>query len=681
MRGVAFAIIVSLLVATPASAQKFGETVHVDIVEVPVTVVDRDGRSVRGLTKANFELYDEGKRIPIDYFEAIDIAAATAASTGAALPPVTTRNFLLMFDLENSSPGAIVRAQAAAKQFVTDGLAPHDLVAVAVFTAERGAQLLTSFSTDRALIARAIETLGDTRQFRIGDPLMLSVVLPERTSSTIRPKEDLGQVFAEEAVAQNTAAQRANDAELRNRLRVQLNQFGRIAHVLNRLHGQKQVILLSEGFDARLVQGRDDLGSQESKAEIDQILSGRGYSVDTDQRFGNTAASRDVAEMAALFRRADVVLHAIDIAGLRSDSKASNESLSLLTTPTGGTVFKNANDLGANFRRMLKQQEVIYVLGFNAKSTGKPGRFHDLKVKTVEARVSRVSHRPGYFEEPVELTDLEKTLTMAEILTSDIEIEDVPMTLSTSPIPGRDGKARIPVVVEINGPRLLDEITGSTVTASLFLYAFDRQGRVADHLQQRIALDLAQAGDSIRTGGIRYYGTLRVPAGDYAVKAMVRVEETGFIGFTRADVPVPAFDRATVLPPLLFEEPRQWVMLAGAARGDEFPYPYTAGETQYVPRNNPKLQAGGEYKLALFLYRIPVEGLGLEPSVTSRDGSQTHVANVALLGRTAADEHGGTMLLLSFKPEGLKSGEYDLQLAVKTPGGTPSLVSMPFILR
>ena len=50
----------------------------------------------------------------------------------------------------------------------------------------------------------------------------------------------------------------------------------------------------------------------------------------------------------------------------------------------------------------------------------------------------------------------------------------------------------------------------------------------------------------------------------------------------------------------------------------------------------------GEYKLALFLYRVPVEGLGLEPVVTSADGATTQAADVKLLGRTAADERGGS---------------------------------------
>jgi VWFA-related protein len=665
----ALAAIFAVAIALSAGAQKFGETLQVDVVEVPVTVVDRDGRAVRGLTKEHFELYDDGKRVAIDYFEVVDIARVIAQSDGETpLPPVTTRNFLLIFDLESSAPGLIARAQEAAKEFIAGGLTRHDLVAVATFSAERGVQLLTSFTADRELVTRAINTLRNPQQFRVADPLMLAALPAE-------------PIVADDEATVNLAAQRFNDVEMRNRLRVQLNHFGRIAQVLDRLHGQKQIVLLSEGFDGRLVHGREELTSQQSDQEREQIFAGEGYRVDNDQRFGNTGAKRDLSEMAELFRRSDVVLHAIDIAGLRSERTSSNESLSLLTTPTGGTVFKNANDLGENFKRMLRQQEVVYVLGFNAKGTGKPGRFHTLKVKTVNAPAARVVHRSGYSETRSELTDLETVLTLSEIITTDLPIDDVPLAISTTAIPGPDGKARVPVVIEIPGPRILEDVPGSTATATLFVYAFDRNGRVADHLQQRIALDLARTGDTLRASGIRYYGTLRVASGDYAIKALVRVEESGHIGFARTDLPVPSFEQAVVLPPMLFEEPRQWVMLTGAARGDDYPYPFAAGNAKYVPRSNPELRNDSEYKLALFLYRMPVEGLGLEPVVTSRDGSRKRAANVSLLGRTSADEHGGTKLLFSFKPEGLQSGEYELQLSVKAPDGAASLVSMPFILR
>src|SRR6185436_12166554 len=107
--------------------------------------------------------------------------------------------------------------------------------------------------------------------------------------------------------------------------------------------------------------------------------------------------------MGELLRRSDVVLHAIDIKGLRTDvdasaglKRSSNEGLYLLTRPTGGEVFKNANDLSSSFRSLLKRQEVVYILGFQASGSN-PGRFHSLKVK-VKMPGATASHRSGYYE-------------------------------------------------------------------------------------------------------------------------------------------------------------------------------------------------------------------------------------------------------------------------------------------
>src|SRR5688572_8799205 len=133
------AAVLALALAAAVYAQTIAETMQVTIVEVPVTVVDRDGNAVRGLTAANFELTDDGKRVPIEYFETLDLPAITAEAERkreeAPLPPAATRHFLVMFDLANSSPGTIVRSGEAAKQFVEEQLGERDVAAISVFTA------------------------------------------------------------------------------------------------------------------------------------------------------------------------------------------------------------------------------------------------------------------------------------------------------------------------------------------------------------------------------------------------------------------------------------------------------------------------------------------------------------------------------------------------------------------
>ena len=61
--------------ATSAIAQ-MKETVNVNVIEVPVSVVDSSGNPVRGLTAANFEVYDGGKKQAITSFEYAELPFA-----------------------------------------------------------------------------------------------------------------------------------------------------------------------------------------------------------------------------------------------------------------------------------------------------------------------------------------------------------------------------------------------------------------------------------------------------------------------------------------------------------------------------------------------------------------------------------------------------------------------------
>jgi VWFA-related protein len=676
-------------------AQRVAETVQVTVVEVPVTVVDRDGNSVRGLTKENFEITDDGKKVPIEYFEVVDLPAITAAASQqqqeTPLPPSATRHFLLMFDLANSSPGTINRASAAAKDFVDSQLGDRDLAAVATFTSEKGARMITNFTRNRNLLVNAIETLGHPSYFKVADPLMISAVrntaMADVGTGGGEGKAGVQAVEAEMARESQVVESRTRDGEMRDRLRIQLTNMGSVARTLDRLTGQKQIILLSEGFDATLITGREDLGSSEAKAENNDVLTGEVWNVDSEKRFGSASGNRDIEQMAELFRRSDVVLHAIDIKGLRGSTDASSmsggskgksfESLFLLTRPTGGTVFKNGNDLRDNFAKLMKQQEVVYLLGFQAKA-GNRGKFHALKVKTVNAR-GRVTARAGYYE-PAGLTEMERVFTLADILMTDAPIDDIDVKLTAVPLPGPKGYARVPVMVELAGPKLLQNLTGKTATAQLYVYAFDKDSKVVDHLQEKIALDLTKAGDTVRAGGVRYFATLHLPPGDYAVKSVVRVDESGLVGFKRNDLSVPAFDKATVVPPVLFTEPGTWAMIVGPSRGDDYAYPFAAGESKYVPKRNPEMVSAGEYTVALFMAGVPTENLSVAPSLVTANGG-TQPANIQLIGRTSTDENGLYKLLFRFKPASIAAGQHELRFDVKTKDGTQSSVTLPFIIQ
>src|SRR6202008_2784553 len=140
---------VILFLAASAFAQMH-ETVNVHIVEVPVSVVDSGGNPIRGLTAGNVEVYDGGKKQAITSFDKVDFVSKEIAGASAISPlnPSARRSFLLLFDLGYSSPRSLVRAQEAARRFVTTAVQPRDLVGVGNIDVEHSFRLLTAFTTD-----------------------------------------------------------------------------------------------------------------------------------------------------------------------------------------------------------------------------------------------------------------------------------------------------------------------------------------------------------------------------------------------------------------------------------------------------------------------------------------------------------------------------------------------------
>ena len=61
----------------------------------------------------------------------------------------------------------------------------------------------------------------------------------------------------------------------------------------------------------------------EAEEDDDNVAFGQSYFVDSDQRFGNTSLQGDVNRMLDEFRRADCVIQAVDIGGLRAGADAA----------------------------------------------------------------------------------------------------------------------------------------------------------------------------------------------------------------------------------------------------------------------------------------------------------------------------------------------------------------------
>ena len=89
-----------------------------------------------------------------------------------------------------------------------------------------------------------------------------------------------------------------------------------MARILSSVEGRKHVVLFSEGFDGRLLFGRQpDFFDEEMQREQEAIDTGQYGRVDTDNRYGNTQLLGQVNRMLNEFQRANTVIHTVDNLG------------------------------------------------------------------------------------------------------------------------------------------------------------------------------------------------------------------------------------------------------------------------------------------------------------------------------------------------------------------------------
>src|SRR5204863_10104106 len=138
----------------------------VDVVQVDVTVLDKDRRPVRGLTQADFTVLENGKPRPIVAFVPVELGERDASPASATwmrdVPRDVTTNALrpegrlvvIMFDWSiRFEDQELARRIARA---AVDALGPDDLAAIIFSTSFSNGGAPQNFTNDRARLLRII---------------------------------------------------------------------------------------------------------------------------------------------------------------------------------------------------------------------------------------------------------------------------------------------------------------------------------------------------------------------------------------------------------------------------------------------------------------------------------------------------------------------------------------------
>lgn len=127
-------------------------------------------------------------------------------------------------------------------------------------------------------------------------------------------------------------------------------------------------------------------------------------------------------------------------------------------------------------------------------------------------------------------------------------------------------------------------------------------------------LDLSKVGERLRSNGMKYYATLSLPPGSYAIKSLVTVRESGNKGFKRSDLVVPQGRDLAVSQPFFFENPgQQWLMIKGGSHDtSNATYPFQVNGEAFIPSAAVHLRAGGSRKFVLFVRNASPGELSVE---------------------------------------------------------------------
>jgi VWFA-related protein len=94
----------------------------VRLIRLDVSVVDKRGRPVEGLLPSDFEVKEDGRAVPVSYFEAIDGSAPVTLDVAAPEPGVAAapaRRILLLIDAAAMNAGELRRARQAVLGYLT----------------------------------------------------------------------------------------------------------------------------------------------------------------------------------------------------------------------------------------------------------------------------------------------------------------------------------------------------------------------------------------------------------------------------------------------------------------------------------------------------------------------------------------------------------------------------------
>jgi len=529
----------SLLVAIPSFPQALApltEKIEVSVTNVDVTVTDRRGHPVTGLTRDDFEIFEDGKPQKVTNFYAIENAAVRAdpVAGGDSLTGERFRRKIVLVVDNNFTQ--IPPRNAALDQldrFIDqefDGGYEWSVIAVG-----HAAHIVQTFTADKQRIHAALDQVRH---------MSTDVFQPEQDRTLLSDDVRRSTMVDPELGDQGYQASigfRAREQTIRT-LHATTNTARAViqtCRAFSGAEGKKIVILVTGGMERNTTFAAYDVGDdkllQDLKLEVGQTLDEMVreanaanfnlYVIKTRGR-GMVAPQHDVSN-----KSSGIVLQSTNIfqqgggAGPIDTTDVDSASLTL-ALGTGGLYLTSA-DTNQSLETIDSDTANYYSLGYSPKH-GDDGEYHLITVK-VKKRGLVVRYREGYMNASFEQR-LDQSL-MAP-LTFQRPRGSLPVTLEVG-TPVETPKRMIPITaaMPMSGVTVLprgDEYVGRV---HVYLSVFDQKGNNVGyhHLIKDLTIPKADQ-PRLAKAEFRYRMNVALEKGDFTVVVTLRDDVSNELG-------------------------------------------------------------------------------------------------------------------------------------------------------
>ncbi len=482
----------------------------IDVVQLDVSVLDKNRQPVKGLTAANFTVLEDGKTQSLVAFDAVDLPDPVEPPArwmrDVAQDVVTNdvparRIVVIVFDDANIPFDPMVMASAKqTARAVVDRLGAGDLGAV-TFTDSGSRQNVTS---DRQRLLDAIDSF-----------------VPHPGTSAAADALQRAYVAERAALGSGSSGLPPPPCMYRGSFRGQgacvidtLVNAGRA--LLSAPAGRKTIVYISAGVPYDFT-----------------MTDGRGWQDPADDVIG-------IQTMLKTLQEANVSVYAIDPSGVTAQGIVGPrlDALRLFAEENGGRATIATNAPANAVPQIFRENSSYYLLGFQSTNAEADGRFRKISVKVnrpdVEVRTRIGYYRPSAGKPkpsarpPAAVSPLDKAMAQS------VPGGDLPLGLTAAPFAMRgQSSAALAIAVSLREAPRPGRQTMELVTTAIDSDCSDCKKRESH--RQTVEFRLQPGAPS----STRYelLSRLNLPPGRYSVRIAAQLgERTGNV-FTDVDVP------------------------------------------------------------------------------------------------------------------------------------------------